>query len=323
MVHTIESIQDVINKKLRHNVTVKEIKHPKVVLIDDLFGEYTTDIKSFSPKSSIPIHKDRRKLAILDNAKSKYLNKLLKGFLIEDVFYGRDRGYKSKGIFVRYKQVCGHYCEGTPASLKWNKKIGCRDCSIRRTTSGERAKVGDILPKRSVEYNSWVLHKKKLVSQKYKDSFREFLAAIGKKPHHSCIPVEKSNGELIWFEKFLTFEDQDVQKIVQALRQAFRGSKNYNLAILNSAVETDKCTLYRCAMCGELFKRDKVEVDHIDPIRPLSGEPLSKESAMGRIWTDKLQVLDKKCHSLKCKEENRIRNGNREKRQLEVLKGGA
>lgn len=52
-------------------------------------------------------------------------------------------------------------------------------------------------------------------------------------------------------------------------------------------------------------------MDHIDPIADINGNPLNKQTLIERIWTDKIQVLDKTCHFLKSKEENKQRRKNK------------
>ena len=76
-----------------------------------------------------------------------------------------------------------------------------------------------------------------------------------------------------------------------------------------------KCKLHRCPSCKKLFPQKDVQADHIKPIIPLEGFD-SWDSVIDRIYCelDGFQVLCKKCHSVKTKEENKIRREKRAKK---------
>ena len=66
-----------------------------------------------------------------------------------------------------------------------------------------------------------------------------------------------------------------------------------------------------CAECGLIFPRYLAEVDHNQPIIPLQAklEDLTWDDVIDAIWCDEynLRVMDKECHKIKTKEENKIR----------------
>jgi 5-methylcytosine-specific restriction endonuclease McrA len=66
-----------------------------------------------------------------------------------------------------------------------------------------------------------------------------------------------------------------------------------------------------CAECGEIFPRYLAEVDHINPvIKPTERlEDLTWSELVDRIWCNftNLRVVDKDCHRLKTKNENKLR----------------
>lgn len=66
--------------------------------------------------------------------------------------------------------------------------------------------------------------------------------------------------------------------------------------------------MYKCASCTEEYTSKEVEVDHIDPVVPISGF-ISWDNVIERIFctADKLQVLCTTCHKKKSKIENKHR----------------
>ncbi len=82
---------------------------------------------------------------------------------------------------------------------------------------------------------------------------------------------------------------------------------------------------YRCMSCGVHCKTKgndkypKLEIDHIDPVMPLSGEPLTLDEIAKRIFVDHkaLAIMCQTCHKLKTLEENRIRRANKKELQNE------
>lgn len=65
---------------------------------------------------------------------------------------------------------------------------------------------------------------------------------------------------------------------------------------------------YECAKCQELFPAKEVQVDHIEPVVPLTGF-VSWDDVIKRTFceADGLQVLCKGCHKEKTNLENALR----------------
>lgn len=69
---------------------------------------------------------------------------------------------------------------------------------------------------------------------------------------------------------------------------------------------------YKCAGCQEEFTSKDIEVDHIEPVVPLTGF-VSWDNVIERLFCSKknLQVLCTKCHKAKTKEENKQKKDNK------------
>src|SRR5574339_641511 len=100
--------------------------------------------------------------------------------------------------------------------------------------------------------------------------------------------------------------------IMKALRSASYKSPN-RAAVLKEAYVGKRpspttrrmCQWYRCACCEFEFMRNEIEVDHIQPVVPVTGW-VSWDDTIDRLFchTDGLQVLCKDCHHHKSSEEN-------------------
>lgn len=68
---------------------------------------------------------------------------------------------------------------------------------------------------------------------------------------------------------------------------------------------------YTCASCKAISSISGINVDHISPVVPVgkSYTDFTWDQLIARLWCceDNLQVLCKKCHNLKTKEEKRAR----------------
>lgn len=71
---------------------------------------------------------------------------------------------------------------------------------------------------------------------------------------------------------------------------------------------------YRCNKCKDAFPAKDVEVNHIDPVIPITGFD-SWDGVIERMFCekDKLEVLCKPCHKIVTKEENTERKNDRTK----------
>lgn len=69
---------------------------------------------------------------------------------------------------------------------------------------------------------------------------------------------------------------------------------------------------YMCAECKGEFPMKQVDVDHINPIVPVTGF-VSWDDVIHRLFCShkEMQILCKTCHKAKCKEENAIRRSNK------------
>jgi len=108
--------------------------------------------------------------------------------------------------------------------------------------------------------------------------------------------------------------------VFSALRRIFRRSPMYNSCLNNAKVEVRirgktkdniRRVKFRCAVCGELFDKKEVEVDHIEPVIPLEGLPKLGDLPDYNVYIarlfcplEDLQVICKIDHKAKSKEEN-------------------
>ncbi len=72
---------------------------------------------------------------------------------------------------------------------------------------------------------------------------------------------------------------------------------------------------FKCEFCGQ--EREKIDVDHIQPVVPVSGFTTWDAYIASRFVTaDKLQGICKDCHQRKTKTENATRKIHRELRKV-------
>lgn len=109
-------------------------------------------------------------------------------------------------------------------------------------------------------------------------------------------------------------------QIKGAIRRIFRLSPWMQLTLQKARVEKSRVlkngqissrpdVYYQCAMCKNYFKRNEVQVDHIDPVIPFGKtiQDMSYDEIVERIFCrlDNLQVLCKSCHAKKTKLEKK------------------
>lgn len=74
-------------------------------------------------------------------------------------------------------------------------------------------------------------------------------------------------------------------------------------------------TWVKCAECGGLDAKSNVQVDHLQPVVPVTTtlEAMTWDELVDRIWCDKknLQILCEVCHNVKSVKENAVRRANR------------
>ena len=307
-VHTMDTLGQVLNSRGLDFLSVVAIAGNSVILLDNEYGQYSVDLKTFCPSTATPLHKKRRHKNRVAKKKNQFVGTLINGVTVLDVFYGPDAGYKNRSFFLEVRLICGHTAISTYAHLKNHRRTPeCLSCN--RTEHGVRKKIDGVLQKRTATYNHWVKVRKKL-PEKYQD-FTVFKSVAGDKPYKTADLVI-SGDELIWVNR-KTVEDEELNLMAMALRQAFRYSDIYKSALVSAKVETEKGSRYRCAICKELFVMAKVQVDHIDPVVPVDGTPLMKDTLIDRVWTKNVQILDKGCHAKKSSEENKQRRLGKKK----------
>lgn len=290
MISTTEQVNNILRDRGKTFLTCLAADADTVTLLDTNYGEYRIAAHELH---ELPHHKRRRQADSLSAVRQKCSKFDLKTFKIVDLFFARDRGFKNLGMFVEVSDECGHLSIYSYTEFyRKRKSLACRVCS----------KSSSPLVKRSSTYKVWLKHKDVLPAL-YND-FAVFRREMGDAPYRrSALTV----GEKVeWVDKDAG-EVADVLLISSALRQAFRHSVIYKRCLDAARVETAKGTKYRCAMCSGLTSRKNVHVDHIDPVVRLSGEKLSMGVLLERIWTDKVQVLDRKCHMKKTAAENKLR----------------
>lgn len=311
--HTICTLNSSIkNKGLDAHLTavsMDESTHT-VRVLDKEYGEYSVDYKSFCEKSAMPKHKVRKFNDKVLTAKNKYVGQVVNGLRIVELFFGPDRGYKNRGFYLECVCEAGHKFIHSHAYLKNHKKsFGCHHCNF--SGHGERQRIEGILKPRTPTYIYWVVHNKSF-PEEYRD-FSLFKKTVGDKPSKKS-KITQVGDTIMWVTPEV-LEDDELNMIAQSIRSAFRNSSIYNKCIDNSRVETDKGPRYRCAACGGLNKRGEVEVDHTDPVAPIDGSSLKKETLIERIWTNKIQILDHKCHVKKSQLENAERRAHKKKQK--------
>jgi hypothetical protein len=285
-------------KQLDHFLTACGVKDGVITVNDAKFGDYKIPFKSV--RGNVPLHKDRLKYKKLYELTQKHKEKIVRGMYVKDVFYGPDRGLKSKTYFFECTGECGHdFVDTYIRIVKQKKTTKCLSCS--HIQHGERAKVDGIIKKVSCNYKAWLSIKNKL-KKEFQD-FVYFRDYVGEKPT-SRSKIIHVDGVPMWFPKESFIEDEDTELVSTAIRRIFRQSKRYADCIKKSRVELESGVKYQCNLCKNLFPRSAIQVDHVDPVQPLDGSVLMKDQLINRIWNAEIQVLDRVCHAEKSKIEN-------------------
>ena len=306
--YTLETAIEAIKSKNLPFIKVVELnKEFDFIVVEDIdYGRYRVSYRDLSPSMKFPVHTLRKRAMVLKKNRDMFVGKTINGVLIKDVFYAQDRGYRNRSIMLEYTcNSCGQTLVATFAAISKHKKsFKCLQCSRNDSSlHGERIRIDGILKKRSSTYIYWV-NKKKRLPKEFQNSFSVFRGAVGEKPPKA--ELIEIDGKWVW-KDLKILEDTETNLIAMAVRQVFRYSKFYKAAINKARIETNEGSRYRCDICGELFKRCDIEVDHIDPVANLDGTPLLREEIIKRIWTDKIQILDKGCHHAKSTKENKLR----------------
>jgi len=298
--HTLDTANESLkNKGLDSFLTVVSIHGTDAILADSMYGEYRVDIKSFSASAQVPLHRTRKHRSKMDAKKIKYVGIHINGLKITDLFYGPDRGYKNRSFYLEYQGACGHTGVASYATMTKHKKTFiCQSCA--KTNHGSRGKEDGTRIKRTSTYNHWIKIKDTL-PEELKD-FTNFKDAVGEKPF-KIADLRFVDGKPVWVNLQIS-DDYELNLMASALRQAFRYSKIYKDCVEASRIETEEGTRYKCAICADVAKRADIQVDHINPVSPIDGSRLDKDTLIDRVWTTNIQILDKKCHNQKSSIEN-------------------
>jgi len=133
------------------------------------------------------------------------------------------------------------------------------------------------------------------------------------------IPENSSLNQFVSPKGSLDFVDpKDLTAIRTGLRQAFIRSKYRAEFLKLNRVETiqyKKCggemkrptVRYRCVDCSGLFKQDEINVDHINKVGSFI-DIMDIEKFFFRIFCSfsNLQILCKRCHTLKTRRERKL-----------------
>lgn len=71
--------------------------------------------------------------------------------------------------------------------------------------------------------------------------------------------------------------------------------------------------LYKCNMCQSSYSRSEIVLDHVIPVIDIKEGFTTWDDYIPRLFceTDNFQVLCKKCHTIKCDIENKMRKKNK------------
>jgi 5-methylcytosine-specific restriction endonuclease McrA len=80
--------------------------------------------------------------------------------------------------------------------------------------------------------------------------------------------------------------------------------------------------VYKCAGCGELFKREQIHIDHIEPVIPVDGTFTDWNTFIERLFCppEGFQILCIGCHESKTQLENIARDANKSIKKLDKKK---
>lgn len=98
--------------------------------------------------------------------------------------------------------------------------------------------------------------------------------------------------------------------VIATLRKASYRHPARTQALQAARVERNQ---YKCAMCGMIFPRKQVQLDHKNPIIDPAVGFVSWDSYIERLFceVDGYQVLDLTCHKIKTDEERAVKKATR------------
>lgn len=104
--------------------------------------------------------------------------------------------------------------------------------------------------------------------------------------------------------------------ITSAIRSGFRRYPNKYLALKNAFLSRKKnkasgriAAFYKCAKCKKGYTNKDVQVDHMSPVVDPAVGFVNWDDYIQRMYcpVENLQVLCKKCHAVKTKEERKLK----------------
>ena len=112
-------------------------------------------------------------------------------------------------------------------------------------------------------------------------------------------PAKTRNGGQWTSARFNSF-------VMSALRSA---SRRWGPAYAAKKAARVGRNAYVCAACKKIFGSKEIKIDHIEPVRTVTGQDNSWDATIARMFpeVDGFQVLCKGCHNLKTSIENACR----------------
>lgn len=89
--------------------------------------------------------------------------------------------------------------------------------------------------------------------------------------------------------------------------------KNAYVGKMKNELTGRQATFYQCAICKTNHISTDVQVDHVEPVVPVDNGFTTWDNYITNLFCDvtNLQVVCKKCHKIKSKEENTLRKANK------------
>lgn len=86
-----------------------------------------------------------------------------------------------------------------------------------------------------------------------------------------------------------------------------------NQVLINARVERNQ---YLCAQCKLIFPRKEIQIDHIEPVTPLTGwKDLDTFVTRLKVSAEQMQAICKGCHKKKSGVENETRRTSKKNKR--------
>ena len=87
-----------------------------------------------------------------------------------------------------------------------------------------------------------------------------------------------------------------------------------NQVLVNARVDRNQ---YLCAQCKLIFPRKEIQIDHIEPVTPLTGwVDLDTFVTRLKVSANQMQAICKTCHKKKSGEENETRRTSKRNKRV-------